>query len=303
MKQNLETLKSCPLCGATEFLTKFELPDFSTTKEEFSIQQCAHCGFLVTNPRPPQDNIGKYYLSDAYISHTNENRSLFGKVYHVARRIAIRQKLELIDSYTKSKVVRLLDYGCGTGEFLAAAKKKGWQVKGIEIADNARMQAKNNHHLEVLLPQDINTIASGSVDVITLWHVLEHIDDFNGLITEFARVLTPNGSVIVAVPNPESYDAMHYGIYWAAWDVPIHLNHFKKQDIDRLAYKQGFRVVAIRKMLFDSFYIALLSEEYKTGRKNWLKAIFFATISNLKGWRQNTSSLTYVLRKSKTKMS
>jgi len=139
-------------------------------------------------------------------------------------------------------------------------------------------------------------------DAITLWHVLEHVHDLTGYVARFHELLTENGRLFIAVPNHQSYDASAYGQHWAAYDVPRHLYHFSPESIRRLFEDRGFVVHTHKPMLFDSYYVSLLSSKYKNGKTNWIGAAFTATLSNLLALfnTRKCSSVIYVIRKKVT---
>ncbi len=293
-----ELITSCPVCGANRFTDYLECTDYTVSKERFKLQACASCGFVFTNPRPAAPDIGVYYKSEDYISHTNSKKGLFNSVYQLARKNAIHAKLNLLDKYSPGAKT-LLDYGCGTGEFLHHAQLKGWNVKGIEPDPEARSMAITNYKLEVEDPSLLNTFKDGGFNSITLWHVLEHIHDLNNTIKQFERILSDDGILVIAVPNYESYDATIYGEHWAAYDVPRHLYHFSKSSIEQLMKKHGLLVQEIKSLFFDPFYIALLSEKYKNGASNPVKATWVGLQTTLKGRSdiEANSSLIYIIKK------
>jgi 2-polyprenyl-3-methyl-5-hydroxy-6-metoxy-1,4-benzoquinol methylase len=284
---------NCPSCGGTVRQTTLKVVDHMVSQEEFTIEFCA-CGTGITNPRP--DVIGPYYDSPAYTSHSDVNAGIFGSLYGIARNFAARQKVGLIKSTTKKSKGSLLDYGCGVGVFTARAERNGWSVQGIELSDAARSRA-NEKLKNGMVVKERSELSITSYDAVTLFHVLEHVDDPNEVLQWVRERLNPGGALIIAVPNYESPDAKQYGRYWAAWDVPIHYWHFSKSAMTRLAQSNGWFVEAIRPMRLDAFYVGLLSESYKTGSKNWLSAVYQGLRSNILGGSRNASSLIYVLRK------
>ncbi|MEP7265641.1 MAG: class I SAM-dependent methyltransferase [Bacteroidota bacterium] len=293
-----ELLQNCPVCQATAFTAFLECTDYTVSKERFKLQTCSACGFVFTNPRPDAASIGAYYKSEDYISHTNSKKGLFNKVYQWARHRAIRSKLNLLEEFKPSPRT-LLDYGCGTGEFLSNAKKEGWKASGIEPDPEARSLAITNHQLEVKDPSQLHTFSDGQFGAITLWHVLEHVHALNETIQQFNRILSKDGVLFIAVPNHKSYDGKLYGEFWAGYDVPRHLYHFSKSSIENLMEKNGFAVKEIKPLFFDPFYIALLSEKYKNGSQNPLKATWVGLQTTLKGRSdmEANSSLIYIIRK------
>ena len=290
-------LKTCVVCNQKKFRKKMDCVDFSLSNEVFSIVSCETCGFVFTNPRPKNDALGEYYKSENYISHTNKSQGLFNWLYQKIRIYTIKRKVSLLKKFVEKKTH--LDIGCGTGEFLNACKNEGFLVKGVEPSKKAREQAINNFALEVSKETDLSCFEKRSVCSISMWHVLEHIPDIHTLLGSCSEILEKNGVIFVAVPNHKSWDASFYKEYWAAWDVPIHLWHFSKRTITLLFKNYGFNLVKTKPMFFDSFYVSLLSEEFKYGKKNFVKAFFVGLISNVLGLitKRSLSSTIYVFKK------
>ncbi|PWH83907.1 methyltransferase [Algibacter marinivivus] len=275
------------------FLT---VKDHSVSGEEFELIQNSEYGFLETTPQPPSDKLPGYYQSEDYISHTDSKRNLFEKAYHLVRNISLKKKLNLINSYSL-KEKNLLDVGCGTGDFLETAQQNNWQVSGIEPNEKARDIANKKTNNAVFEINQLLKFKPNSFDVITLWHVLEHLPNLEDHISVFKKLLKPNGILIIAVPNYKSYDAKHYKQFWAAYDVPRHLWHFNQESISKLVSKQLFKVEKVKPMWFDSFYVSMLSEKYKSGKMNSIKGICIGLLSNLKAISTNeASSLIYVIK-------
>lgn len=244
--------------------------DYSVSHESFAIVQCTNCSFLLTNPRPDAQSIGRYYESQDYVSHSDTNQGLINQVYQVARSFTVRQKVALVGKQAPRKG-RLLDYGCGTGYFLAACQKAGWQVAGLEPNDTARQLAEQNTG-QPINAGDLSQFETASFDAVTLWHVLEHVHDLNGTLRELTRVLKPDGVLVIAVPNAESPDAQYYREQWAAYDVPRHLYHFTAKTITRLLRKHHLQLRQTLPMKLDAFYVSMLSEKYRAERSGGLMA-------------------------------
>ena len=280
------------ISNKNHFLT---VQDHSVSKETFDLYHDTNLDMLVTSPQPSLENLGRYYESEDYISHTDNKRSLFEKVYHFVKGIALKNKLELInrEQITKGSI---LDIGAGTGDFLSVAKNDGWNTTGIEPSERAKAIAIGKG---ISFVDNTSDLVEGSFDVITMWHVLEHVPDLDFQIKELKRLLKPTGTLVIAVPNFKSFDAKHYGAFWAAYDVPIHFWHFSKNAIKLLFEKEEIALKNVLPMKFDSFYVSLLSEKYKTGKMNYPKAFFIGLLSNFKA-KQNLeySSHIYVLKKS-----
>ena len=291
--------KKCIVCEGKNLKRHIESVDFSVSKEVFQIVKCESCNFVFTNPRPFDINLSKYYISDNYISHTDSNKGVFEKIYQIIRKFAIRQKFRLITSYVKTG--EILDIGCGTGDFLNKCKQNNWNTTGIEPSKIAREKAISNYSLNIKESTELNYL-EGEFDIITMWHVLEHVTELNQTIIDLNKILNDNGNLVIAVPNLNSYDASYYQKYWAAYDLPIHLYHFTEETITRVFQKHKFKLVKSKGMVFDSFYVSLLSEEYKSGSKNFIKAMTIGLISNIVAIFTNRgfSSTIYVFEKENT---
>jgi 2-polyprenyl-3-methyl-5-hydroxy-6-metoxy-1,4-benzoquinol methylase len=298
---SLETLTSCPVCHSNSFSNYLNVEDYTVSKKEFTIQQCNTCYFLFTNPRPDIEKIGAYYQSQDYISHHDDAKDLMSKLYTSVRNYTIKQKIKLINEL-KPGQGSLLDIGCGTGSFLQATRQAGWKISGTEPDPEARQIAAKKVGED--LYESINHIepANRSYDVITMWHVLEHVHLLNETLDWLSGHLTAEGKIIIAVPNPQSADATHYGRFWAAYDVPRHLYHFTKDSMALLMKKHGFKIDTIHPMWFDSFYVSMLSTKYKGKNVDLFDSVKTGIVSNLKGKGSqskgiNTSSLIYVISK------
>ena len=272
--------------------------DHSVSSEEFHLLINNEFGYLETSPQPSLEKLPEYYKSEDYISHTDTKRNLLEKVYHVVRNISLNRKLKLINSFT-SEDKNLLDVGCGTGDFLQIAQQNDWIVFGVEPNNEARQIANSKTNNSVSDIEQLLEFPKQSFDVITLWHVLEHLPNLEEQVSILKSLLRENGRLIIAVPNYKSYDAEYYKNFWAAFDVPRHLWHFNQESISKLFSKENMEVVERHPMKFDSYYVSLLSEKYKSGWMNIFNAFRIGFTSNLKAKRSGEySSLIYVLRNS-----
>ncbi len=266
--------------------------DHVVSGETFDLLHDEALDMLVTTPQP--EDLTKYYETGSYISHTDANKTLVDKVYQAIKRYSLIRKLSLIGNYAKGQRT-LLDFGAGTGDFLGLAKQKGWQVEGVEPNGGARKRAAEKG-LDLL--DEIPTGYTKKFQVIALWHVLEHLPDLENQLTILSELLEEGGTLVIAVPNFKSYDAQHYGSFWAAYDAPRHLWHFSQHAIQGIFSPIGLKVMAIKPMIFDAFYVSLLSEKYKYGKTNYIRAFFNGLLSNLKAWRSKQySSHIYILQR------
>lgn len=290
------SLDKCLVCGSNQFEPFLVCKDHTVSQENFNIVSCKSCGFKFTNPRPEDSIIGNYYKAESYVSHTNTKKGIVNRLYHVVRNHTLKKKVALVSSYVSRGT--LLDYGCGTGMFLGACKNAGWETFGMEPDDDARKIASG---LGLNLFSDkgrINTyITDRKFSAITLWHVLEHVTDMKETLTFFKDRLEKDGVLIIAVPNHVSYDAQYYKENWAAYDVPRHLHHFELTSMKSLLERSGFVLKETLPMKFDSFYVSMLSEKYRTGSVNLLKAFMTGLKSNMKAKTSSDFSSTIYIFK------
>ena len=296
-----EKIEFCPVCGKDKFIINKICKDFTVSDESFAINECLNCSFKFTSPRPDQVHLPKYYESEDYVSHEDKANNLINLAYKIVRKITIRNKIKVIQKHQSTGT--LLDVGCGTGHFLKYCKKKGWKITGTEPDARAKKQAIERTGAKVY--QNISALKEQKFDVITLWHVLEHIPDLNENIKLLRKLLNASGVLLIAVPNYKSFDAELYKEYWAGYDVPRHLYHFDRKTIKSLFGKLKFKLIDTVPMKFDAFYVSLLSEKYLNIESGWtspFKQSFNGFrngyLSNKKAKKTNQySSLIYLFKK------
>ncbi|MBA4198435.1 MAG: class I SAM-dependent methyltransferase [Chitinophaga sp.] len=290
---------NCPSCQSSNISKVLRAKDYTVSNQIFEIWHCNNCTLRFTQNIPDTVNIGSYYQSTAYVSHSDTQEGLINKLYHLIRNRTLQTKKQLIIAESGLQKGALLDVGAGTGAFSNTMQQAGWAVTGLEPDDTARKVAADKYQLQLQSPENLFKQNNKSFDVITMWHVLEHVHDLHQYIETFYKILQPNGILVIAVPNYTSYDAELYHQYWAAYDVPRHLYHFSPKSIELLMAAKGLTVNAFKPMWFDSFYVSMLSEQYKNGKGNLLKAVWNGFISNLKtiGNSKNCSSVIYVIKK------
>ena len=297
-------ITNCPICNSSKTSKAFDAVDHFSTKETFPICDCTSCGFRFTNNFPSEDSIGRYYDSPDYISHSDSKTGLINRLYHFFRKQMLKKKIDLVSKYVVPRQkdnIRLLDIGSGTGYFLNAAKERGYAVTGIEKDSNARDYAITNFGLDVKDEQSLWALKDESFDVITLWHVLEHLDNLNEVVDKIKSILKPNGVMILALPNHNSHDAKKYKGYWAAYDVPRHLWHFTPDSVEKLLSKHQFNIIKQKTMPLDAFYISMLSEKYRGSGSlmQYLRACSVGTIGYLRSLSDinQSSSVIYIAKK------
>lgn len=290
---NSEEIKQCLLCQNTELISDRQVTDHFGNQEQFGLIRCKQCQTLYTSPRPDEKSIITYYKSNSYVSHGDSVGKVFDITYKLIQSINFKSKKRILNKYTLSK--KHLDFGCGQGSFLSYLKKDNWQVTGIEPDADARKSVTEN----ITVYKGLSDLPEGQqFSSISLFHVLEHIHQLTDTLTSLTEMLDKNGIIILALPNFKSLDAEYYNEFWAGYDVPRHLYHFSQKSIHQLAKTFGLNIVATHPMTFDSYYVSLLSEEYKTGRKKYFGAMRQGLKSNLSAKKTGEySSLIYILSK------
>lgn len=297
MNKEAVEISECPLCQGNKLERHIRVKDWRGSNEEFQLLECQDCHFILTSPRPLDADLGKYYPSEDYVSHTNKAKSLFDKVYFEVQKRNLADKQKKIQSFKGSG--RLLDYGCGAGSFIAHMQNAKWTVEGVELSDQAAKIASERTGVSVKSPKAYYS-DNEAFDVITLWHVLEHLPDLVGRLEVFKLWLKPNGYLFLALPNHRSLDAKVYGDRWAAWDVPIHLWHFNRSSIGQLAKKFGLEWVDTLPMPFDAYYVSMISAKNQSKLAWPVHGLWSGWKSNRQAKRTNeASSLIYVLKKPK----
>jgi 2-polyprenyl-3-methyl-5-hydroxy-6-metoxy-1,4-benzoquinol methylase len=293
----LFSIHYCPICNGTEFSVHLDCTDYTTSQERFTLKRCLSCNFVFTDPKPDAASLPNYYQSDRYISHTGGSKTLIDKIYLQARKITLGWKRKLVERYSHEK--KILDIGCGTGEFLYEMKNHGWDILGVEPSPNARELSKKKTGTEIF--ESLINLTENNFNAITFWHVLEHLPDPNLALQTAKNLLHQSGTIFIAVPNLKSFDANYYKSFWAGYDVPRHFWHFDKKNMETLLKKNGLQLVKILPMRLDSFYVSLLSESYKYPKRQKLLQLISAFVVGLKSnlmarKHLEYSSLIYVVK-------
>jgi len=296
----------CPGCGSSLPGPVLDVKDHSVSGKAFSIWECTDCSLRFTQDVPDIHSIGSYYKSENYISHTNTSEGFINRLYQVVRKRTLRQKRKLICRISGRTDGTLLDVGSGTGAFVNEMKQNGWIVTGLEPDEDARKLAMEDLGCELKNTGELFHLSENTFDVITLWHVLEHVHDLHGYLQQFKKLLKPDGVLVIAVPNYTSFDASVYKEFWAAYDVPRHLYHFSPRSMKVVVEKNGMGIVKYKPMWFDSFYVSFFSSKYKNshrtgsqGRTNWISASWNGFVSNLEALfdSKKCSSVIYIISK------
>ena len=289
--------ESCPDCGNTNISFVLSAKDYTVSGELFEIWECKNCTLRFTQSVPGKQEIGKYYQSENYISHSDTSKGFINKLYHKVRKRTLIQKKNLIIKTTGKNTGQILDLGCGTGAFLATMKHANWICTGIDPDETARKKAQELYGLQVMKEDEFYNLPSETFDAITLWHVLEHVHDLHLYIQQLRKILARDGKLFIAVPNYTCGDEKIYNQYWAAYDVPRHLYHFSPKAMEQLMDKHGLKIEKMKPMWYDSIYVSMLSEQYKTGTQHPVRALINGTVSNVEAIfnPQKCSSLIYII--------
>lgn len=290
----MEELQKCPACSNKEFTTILSAKDYTVSHQKFQIVECHSCHLRFTNPRPTADEAGPYYKSENYISHSNTEKGFINQLYQRVRNITLQLKTNWIEP-EKKESKKLLDIGCGTGHFLQACQNRGWNIQGMELDPNTAEKAAKLTG-QTIHPHLSSIAESEQFQVISLWHVLEHVYELHDYFAFFKKSLAQNGKLLLALPNCNSFDAQYFQEYWAAYDVPRHIYHFTPETIQAIAQQYGFSLKEKKGLVFDSFYISLMSHEYQSGSKKMIVSFIIGLLSNIKAWlgKGNYSSNLYI---------
>jgi len=244
--------------------------------------------------------LARFYHAENYDPHSGKGQSWIGKLFHLARFFTLQWKYSAISAGMKKG--SLLDIGCGTGEFLVHLKSRGWDVTGIEQDERAASIARAND-IDVLVGDPADLLpGEQQYDLVTMWHSLEHLPRLDASVEKIIDVIKSDGRLCIAVPNPNSYDAMRFGARWAAWDAPRHLYHFRPEDVKRLILPHALELLAMKQMPLDAFYHSLLSstcwEDSKSNIAVLAGSLFTGLISFLKGINSTRGSgILYIFSK------
>lgn len=287
---------TCPWCASSSNHEYLKVKDYFLSQESFSIMECDHCGLLFTSPRPDSPKLGSYYKSDQYYSHQENKHGFIPWIYESVKTVNLKNKYHMAAG--DLQVGSALDIGCGVGDFLLQLKNKCWKIVGIEPDPDAQAIAEKRLGQKPLSPFEYDQLNDSSFDLITLWHVLEHVEDLHGQLAQIERLLKPGGRLLIALPNYLSFDAVYYQSYWAAWDVPRHLNHFSPDCLRSIISSKSFKYIDTQSLKWDSYYISYLSESYQHHSLALLRGALRGFQSNLKAHQSGYySSLVYRFQK------
>lgn len=295
----MEKLINCPVCSNSEITEYLSCQDYVSSNETFTIYRCNNCTLQFTNPRPKDIEIGKYYQSDKYISHSGsekKNLGLMYKIYDMVRNFSITGKLNIIKTYHKSG--KLLDLGCGMGYFANGVKQdKTFDLDSADVSEEAMQYVKKTFNIDVMNENNLNNIPANSYDTITQWHVIEHVHKIEERMLLLKKILKQDGTMFIAVPNQDAWDAKYYKNCWDGYDVPRHILHFNRNSFSHLMERYGFKIVAEKPLWFDAPYISMRSEIHKGNNLSMLRGGIVGIISNVSAiFTRNYSSIMFIVK-------
>ncbi len=291
--------QNCPICHHHQLDNKLKVKDYTVSQEVYDLVECAQCHFLMTQDAPDMASIGRYYQGEDYVSHSDTKKGFFFKAYHVARSIMLNKKYRAIaHNMAADSGKKILDIGSGRGYFLNHMKHKGFDCYGIEQDETARTLSRQDFNLKVENSEALFQFQENTFDVITLWHVLEHIHDFRGYLEQIKKILKPKGLLVIALPNPDAYDCQMYGTLWAGWDVPIHLWHFKPSNIESLLEQFSYQLIQKKAMPFDPFYLSVIASKERGDKFPMISGFWNGFKAYLKSYSKinKATSITYYFK-------
>lgn len=224
----------CVLCGGTGRVPLMR-------DGQWIVHKCTGCGLGVLDPRPDPAELDQLYRESYFVSHY-ENVLPPGSD---GMRRRLSQERHRVDFFRRYKSAgKVLDIGSGRGYFLEACRLRGYDVVGFDVSEDAAASVRDTLGIEVKtgeMREDL--FGPGSVDVVTMWHALEHTPDPRVPLRLAWKWLSPDGILVVDVPNYESTDARKFGNAWDDWSLPYHFFHFTPSSIEGLLDRNGFRSV------------------------------------------------------------
>jgi 2-polyprenyl-3-methyl-5-hydroxy-6-metoxy-1,4-benzoquinol methylase len=236
---------ACPSCGQTGVHTLFRATDrlYRTTDKTFLIVECQACRLIRLEPRPTAAELSRYYPDEYWYAPQPDTASRLEEAY---RRFVLRDHLNFILGAVANAGEKglLADVGCGGGLLLRLLQERGLRVAGLDTSHAAASAAWHHNHVSVVCGDlSKSPLAAGSCSVISMFHVVEHLPDPYSYLESARELLTPNGRLVVQVPNASSLQFLVLGAHWNGVDVPRHLVNYRQRDLEKLLDRCGFEVV------------------------------------------------------------
>ena len=218
---------ACLLCGSADSTPLYEAADPLGARLRFLLVKCNRCGLSFTNPRPDPVSIAQFYPTD-YPCHHGKQRL---------------READPLGTLPSDGPARLLDFGCGGGDFLRRMHALGWSVTGLDRAVEAvaRVQSFGLSASVGTLPYPL--WSDECFEAITMWQSIEHTHQPLEVLRGAYRLLTTGGRLFVAVPNFDGFGARWFGPNWYGLDVPRHLTHFTANTLHIMLSQAGFKSI------------------------------------------------------------
>jgi 2-polyprenyl-3-methyl-5-hydroxy-6-metoxy-1,4-benzoquinol methylase len=236
----------CRICGQDTKMRCYA-PAVEREGDRYDLYFCLRCRIGAIVPFPSAEVLSRLYASNSYRS---DDGTRFNVVLESFVRYFTAGKARKIRRFQKSRG-SLLDIGCGRGLFLDIMKKHGWQVTGVEFNEETASYAKKAYGIDVITQQAMSALPDESYDVITLYHVLEHMQDPVAVLNTCVRLLKKHGLLVIAVPNLSSLQAVLGKANWFHLDIPFHLHHFTLAGLRRLLLKNTLELVRVQQFDFE----------------------------------------------------
>jgi len=265
----VEEVPCCPNCSSTaRNVLIHDGHDLLISKSdlEHRIVECTDCGWIYLTPRPKPDFIQHFYPSDEYYPVSASGRRAEKSKRIITRLGSLLKKaaLQIVSMPYRARFGsptttfepfgqgRLLDVGCGGGEYLLSMKALGWEVYGCDLSQQKITYTREVLGLENTICATLSELEfpDGYFDTITAWHVIEHLYDPAGELRDVHRLLRTGGRLVLGTPNPSSFEARFFGRWWIGYEIPRHLILFTPDTLSRALKESGFKVSRIRPSLW-----------------------------------------------------
>jgi 2-polyprenyl-3-methyl-5-hydroxy-6-metoxy-1,4-benzoquinol methylase len=236
---------SCPVC-----LNAFTEPAltgrdwlFESTTKTFTLHSCNSCHCLFLHPMPADEEIAAFYPTQYWWNSTrSQGDRPLKRLEAIYRKFVLRDHISFIERAAANRTgVDLLDVGCGSGTLLGLLKHRGFRPIGVDFSSEAARIAEKENGVSVIVGSlDQARFPDHSFDIVTLFHVMEHVTNPRRVLAEVSRILKPGGALVLQVPNIDSWQFKAFGVRWYGLDLPRHVIDYSKEAMLKLLNDSGF---------------------------------------------------------------